>query len=317
MNYASVVKRFAIAKLRKKPFYSLFICNSKCNLRCPSCVIWKPSSQKWRDMATKEALEAVGFLLDLGVCYIGFSGGEPSMRRDLPRLVRRASSVVTGITTNGTGRFSFYDRCFRSGLYKASFSVDGSSSELHDSLRGKKGVFGKAVTNIEKLSNKGYNLEINTVVSSLNYHDVDNIIKKFGELGIKVNLLSLTNDAWYFVHKIPPINLPEEEVRARIRSWRKWDNVFLTKSYSEVLFNALYGKYSVICKPFSTIIMHPDGRVSFCTSSQLISHFSDFSLKEYKQSAKEFISSCNGCASACFYNFSSRSNVFSKIKEYF
>src|SRR5574341_2154193 len=62
----------------------------RCNLRCKYCMpeeeyVWLPRE----DVLTFEEMATLaGYFTDLGVDRVRLTGGEPLLRRDLPRLVR-------------------------------------------------------------------------------------------------------------------------------------------------------------------------------------------------------------------------------------
>ncbi len=76
----------------------------RCNLQCPYC--YNPlrlrdyadelSTQLWESVLAQAA--------DAGVVQVHFSGGEPTLRRDLPELVSAASrlELYTNLITQGT-----------------------------------------------------------------------------------------------------------------------------------------------------------------------------------------------------------------------
>src|SRR5260221_8587457 len=78
----------------------------RCNIRCvycmPESVVFLPR----RELLTFEEIERfVRVASGLGIDKIRLTGGEPLVRRDLPRLVERIAAVSgirdVGLTTNG------------------------------------------------------------------------------------------------------------------------------------------------------------------------------------------------------------------------
>src|SRR5438552_16885695 len=57
------------------------------------------------ELSTDEWKRVIREAADLGILQIGFSGGEPLARRDLPDLIRaaRAASLYTKLVTSGVG----------------------------------------------------------------------------------------------------------------------------------------------------------------------------------------------------------------------
>src|ERR1043165_359830 len=78
----------------------------RCNLRCTYCM---PEEVVFMDkhelLSFEEITRFVEIVVPIGIDKIRLTGGEPLMRRDLPRLVHMISSVPgikdVGLTTNG------------------------------------------------------------------------------------------------------------------------------------------------------------------------------------------------------------------------
>src|SRR5947209_14778236 len=78
----------------------------RCNLRCTYCmpeeVVFLDRSER---LSFEEITRFVGVAAPLGIDKVRLTGGEPLMRRELPRLVRMLSEVEgirdIGLTTNG------------------------------------------------------------------------------------------------------------------------------------------------------------------------------------------------------------------------
>src|SRR5574339_1076708 len=79
----------------------------RCNLRCSYCMpeadyVWLPRA----DLLTFEEIDRlVGVFTELGVTRLRLTGGEPLLRRDLPRLVailaRHGALQERSLTTDG------------------------------------------------------------------------------------------------------------------------------------------------------------------------------------------------------------------------
>ncbi len=89
---------------------------------------------------------------DAGLVANAIWGGEPLLREDLPRLCRtsRDAGLITTVITNG---YLLPDRAreLSGEIDSLIVSIDYPDSERHDSFRGKKGIFERAVEGIEIL----------------------------------------------------------------------------------------------------------------------------------------------------------------------
>src|SRR3990172_5601178 len=103
-----VTEEQPITDIFSRPLRNLRISvTDRCNLRCQYCMpegeyVWLPRE----DLLTFEEVSAlVDVFADLGVEKVRLTGGEPLLRRDLPRLVRLLAAKPRirdlAITTNG------------------------------------------------------------------------------------------------------------------------------------------------------------------------------------------------------------------------
>ena len=115
----------------------------RCNLRCQHC--YSTSGPEQTGELAVEPLEQ--FLADAareGFNAVGFSGGEPLVYRDLPRLLASARELgfYTSVTSNGLLLDPRRLETLAPNLSLLAISVDGVP-ESHDRMRGLPGAFAK------------------------------------------------------------------------------------------------------------------------------------------------------------------------------
>lgn len=136
-------------------------CNNRC-LYCPQPAI-RASAGAIVDPRTEELRQKVAQARRSGFDEIAFSGGEPSIRKDLPELVRYARTLGfkrVSITTNGRMFVypEFTRRMVAAGLTGVSVSLHGPDADTHDRLTGVPGSFRQALTglaNLRKIADEG------------------------------------------------------------------------------------------------------------------------------------------------------------------
>jgi len=87
-----------------RPYALLAEITYRCPLHCPYCS--NPTqARNAQELTTNEWTRVIREAAALGILQIGFSGGEPLVRRDLPDLVRAAREVnlYTNLITSGIG----------------------------------------------------------------------------------------------------------------------------------------------------------------------------------------------------------------------
>ncbi|MGA8554920.1 MAG: GTP 3',8-cyclase MoaA [Candidatus Acidiferrales bacterium] len=114
-----------------RPLRSLRVSvTDRCNLRCRYCMpeeeyIWLPREGL---LAFEEIRELVSAFTDLGVDNVRLTGGEPLLRRDLPRLVRmlceNSRIQDLALTTNGVQLAEHAQALRDAGLHRITLSLD-------------------------------------------------------------------------------------------------------------------------------------------------------------------------------------------------
>jgi cyclic pyranopterin phosphate synthase len=114
-----------------RPLHSLRLSvTDRCNLRCQYCMpepdyVWLPRA----DLLTFEEMDRlVDQFLALGVDRVRLTGGEPLLRRDLPRLVERLARkpglADLALTTNGVRLAPLAQSLRDAGLHRITVSLD-------------------------------------------------------------------------------------------------------------------------------------------------------------------------------------------------
>lgn len=117
------------------PFTAYLYVTTRCNSRCSFCRIWREDSH--RDLTFDVGRRTIDGLAELGVRYIDFTGGEPTLNEHLPELLEHAKrrGLFTSITTNGLLYSTMAGRL--TGLLDSiGFSLNGPSAEVHDGVCG-------------------------------------------------------------------------------------------------------------------------------------------------------------------------------------
>jgi len=152
-----------------------------CNLRCKHC--YSVAGNKLNDeLSLQEIKRVIDELKQLGAIRIFFTGGEPFMRPDILDILNYTdkNGFAMYISTNGTlidlqtiNRLKLLKH-----LRTFQVSIDGLR-KTHDSIRGVKRTFDKAINTIEIAKRKLKNTSI-TIISTLmqeNANEMDKLLK--------------------------------------------------------------------------------------------------------------------------------------------
>ena len=144
LNYTRFMKNFILNSYSfhqcYRPLNSQIELTLRCNARCVFCSIWEKEFQNEleKDLTLDEIKHIIDGLDQLGVNLISFTGGEPTLRKDLDEIITYASDkgIMTGIATNG---YYVYDLISKGKLKKLEWvmvSLDWPDAEHHDKYRG-------------------------------------------------------------------------------------------------------------------------------------------------------------------------------------
>jgi len=154
-----------------------------CNQKCLHCYAANEKLSYENELSKEDWFKIIDIAKKARIPQLTFTGGEPTLRNDLPDLIEHASWFVTRLNTNGVCLSK--DLCKK--LYDASLdSVQitfySSNSDIHNILVGSDN-FESTKTGIINALNAGLDVSVNTPLCSLNKDYVETI-KYLHELGV-------------------------------------------------------------------------------------------------------------------------------------
>lgn len=180
-----------------------FRVTENCNSRCITCNAWKNKSVD--ELSTEEIKDILHQLRDFGVNHLILLGGEPLLRPDIGTIIKEASLLkfrTILLVTNGLLLEEKAEELLENGITHVTVSVDGIG-ETHDTLRGIKGSFEKAIRGIETVRKlkDDMNLEVAVTLITLllmkqNVDEIPQLIKLSRDLRVywDFNLLDCSLD---------------------------------------------------------------------------------------------------------------------------
>lgn len=92
------------ARQKGFPLRVMFELTYRCNFKCRHCYVPDSYKVRRREMSTKEVFSILDQLRDSGCLYLGFTGGEPFMRRDILDILHYAKKCGFEVIvyTNGS-----------------------------------------------------------------------------------------------------------------------------------------------------------------------------------------------------------------------
>lgn len=203
-------------------------------------------------MSTRQIMHLIDQLADLGVLALSFTGGEPTLRKDLPDLIYHTGVVhgfMNGMATNGYLLPKLFKDHNLEGLDYILLSLDYPKAELHDKMRGIK-VFDKVLESIKLANKNDIKPIISTVVMKDNLKYLENMCELAENLNCSIEIYpceDIIRDYPENSYQIDDIYdlIPEISIWANImRSLRRQYKNILTDPISiEVVENGGFGGY--------------------------------------------------------------------------
>jgi len=176
---------------KKIPYSAQIELTLRCNAKCPFCSIHSiPESYVNNDMSTKQVKHLIDQIADLGVPALSFTGGEPTLRKDLPELIYHTGIVnnfMNGIATNGYLLPKLFKEYGLEGLDYILLSLDYPKAELHDNKRGIR-LFDKVIESIEIANKRDIKVIISTVVMKDNLRYLRDMCELTEKLNCSIEL---------------------------------------------------------------------------------------------------------------------------------
>ncbi|MGC6431526.1 MAG: GTP 3',8-cyclase MoaA [Jejuia sp.] len=165
----------------------------RCNLRCTYCM---PAdgvqlSPKSHLMTYEEVYEIAKLFVNYGVTKIRLTGGEPLVRKDIPVILEKLSSlpVELSITSNAVIIDRFIDVLKANGVNKLNISLDSLDESKFKHIT-RRHEFQKAYDNIHLLVKEGFKVKVNAVlIKGFNDNEIIDFINFTKDLPISVRFI--------------------------------------------------------------------------------------------------------------------------------
>jgi pyrroloquinoline quinone biosynthesis protein E len=200
-----------------RPYALLAEVTYQCPLHCPYCS--NPTHMRnGRELTTDEWGRVIREAAGLGVLQIGFSGGEPLVRRDLADLVQaaREARLYTNLITSGVGLDEKRARQLRdAGLDSVQLSFQSDHADLADEIAGAH-AHPRKLDAAAIVRAAGISLSLNFVIHRRNIDRLHQMIELTEALGAaRVELANVQFYGWAFVNRMALLPTREQVERAK------------------------------------------------------------------------------------------------------
>lgn len=174
-------------RVHYRRFHNIYLyITERCQLRCGHCYMGD-RLERGLVLPFEKAASIMSYSRRLGGRYITFLGGEPTLHRDLPRMVDYALDLgYEQVMINSNGLLErTIDRIAPEKLHYISFSLDGATAGTHDRIRGA-GTFPKTVDCIRRTVENGYSVRLICTISQINVQEAAAILDLADDIGVNM-----------------------------------------------------------------------------------------------------------------------------------
>jgi len=272
----------------------------RCNLECAMCPFWRREDEAL--LTVDQEVMMMNSLVRAGVSFLGFEGGEPTLRKDLPEILSEAHDRFhTSVVTNGWLLKNRIDE-IAPYLDLLFVSLDGIG-DLHDRLRGIPRSFDKAVEGIRAARGR-LPVAISSTITAENMDDSEKLVALAEKLGVGITFQVAYN--YSTAQSLAPVG---EKLRGTLERLlvlkERGAPIMESREYFTTVIDSWYNGIPWRCKPWLTMNVDPQGRIVLPC----------YTLREYGGGAYvwdvdvrklwntfqwEPYEKCNKCALACY-----------------
>jgi radical SAM protein with 4Fe4S-binding SPASM domain len=158
----------------------------RCNNDCAHC--YNARERNYPELSTEQWIKIIDGLWALGVPHLVFTGGEATLRNDLPELIRRAESngQITGLNTNARRLMDerYLQQLLDAGLDHVQVTVESCDEQVHDGMMRAKGAFRQTIAGLRNALGSRLYVMTNTTMLHSNLHTIPDTLDFLADLGV-------------------------------------------------------------------------------------------------------------------------------------
>jgi len=305
--------KYAWLRARNRPVLLNFEVTMRCNASCGFCDYWKtPSDAKQREMS-----DFAEIARRFSPMLITFTGGEPTLRKDLEGIVAsvRAAVRYTYVQMISHGAMLSLERAkslWDAGVDQFNISLDYLDAR-HDAARGIPGLTAKILDVVPRMKHAGIgSVRFNTVIKNDNLDQIMPIVERAAALGGGVNFSLYTDfkngNSDYLLGTDHRREL--EHVVQQLLAYKRRKRGVITNSdyYLEQIPRYVRGEMTEPCQSGATTIhIDPYGMVRRCPDFPADGPWQDYA--GYAPIA------CNACFYACRGEAQAPLRLMSRVRD--
>ena len=158
----------------------------RCNNDCAHC--YNARERNFPELSTDQWKKILDQLWALGVPHIVFTGGEATLRNDLPELIHHAESngQITGLNTNARRLIDmeYVNKLVNAGLDHVQITVESCVPEIHDEMMRAKGAFKQTIQGLKNVLDSKLYVMTNTTMLRTNIDTIPATLDFLADTGV-------------------------------------------------------------------------------------------------------------------------------------
>ena len=187
VSYLGVEKMEPFQKELSAPYRMDLAITYRCNNKCLHCYAGGP--RETSELTTKEWFRVMDKIFRLGIPHVVFTGGEPTLRDDLPDLIAYAERIglICGLVTNGRRLKdkAYFKSLVDAGLDHIQITLESHDPGIHDMITGITGSWDETVQGLKNAIESPIYTLTNTTLTKYNVDGILETIDFIHDLGLK------------------------------------------------------------------------------------------------------------------------------------
>jgi radical SAM protein with 4Fe4S-binding SPASM domain len=158
----------------------------RCNNDCAHC--YNARERNFPELHTENWKHILDQLWALGVPHIVFTGGEATLRNDLPELIAHAEAngQITGLNTNARrlADKKYVQALVDAGLDHVQITVESCDEEIHDQMMRARGAFKQTIQGLKNVLQTRLYVMTNTTMLRTNVYKIPDTLDFLAGLGV-------------------------------------------------------------------------------------------------------------------------------------
>ena len=169
------------------PFRMDLAVTYRCNNNCSHC--YNARERNFPELSTQQWFKILDQLWEIGIPHIVFTGGEPTLRQDLPQLIAYAekNGQITGINTNGRKLSdpAYLKQLVNAGLDHIQFTLESHDPKIHDHMVQHEGAWIQTQKGLQNALREKVYVMTNTTMLQENSMVLAETLDYLGQIGVR------------------------------------------------------------------------------------------------------------------------------------